>query len=258
MQPPAEFTARHRRRLEQALGRERRAERPLSYPQVAGFLYAVVAAPHTIVPSRWWPLVLGDEPEAAADDTEGFAEALMALNNLAAHQVLAEPPAFPPGCGPPARAAEAMGPAPFGQWVEGFLGGHRWLDEQWQRVLDDDQASHMHLALTTLAVFADRATAATMLGGEDGSVAADDPAVDELAEQTLPFVDEALDGYMRIARAVRLALHAAGEYDDEDTGAAAEAASGPYRRQGPRVGRNDPCPCGSGRKYKHCCGARVH
>ena len=22
-----------------------------------------------------------------------------------------------------------------------------------------------------------------------------------------------------------------------------------------KVGRNDPCPCGSGRKYKHCCGA---
>ena len=21
-----------------------------------------------------------------------------------------------------------------------------------------------------------------------------------------------------------------------------------------RVGRNDPCPCGSGKKYKHCCG----
>jgi preprotein translocase subunit SecA len=25
-------------------------------------------------------------------------------------------------------------------------------------------------------------------------------------------------------------------------------------RAGPKVGRNDPCPCGSGRKYKHCCG----
>ena len=22
----------------------------------------------------------------------------------------------------------------------------------------------------------------------------------------------------------------------------------------PKVGRNDPCPCGSGKKYKHCCG----
>ncbi len=26
------------------------------------------------------------------------------------------------------------------------------------------------------------------------------------------------------------------------------------RREGPKVGRNDPCPCGSGKKYKNCCG----
>jgi SEC-C motif-containing protein len=25
-------------------------------------------------------------------------------------------------------------------------------------------------------------------------------------------------------------------------------------RSAPKVGRNDPCPCGSGKKYKHCCG----
>jgi SEC-C motif-containing protein len=25
-------------------------------------------------------------------------------------------------------------------------------------------------------------------------------------------------------------------------------------REGPKVGRNDPCPCGSGKKYKKCCG----
>ncbi|MDL2317435.1 SEC-C domain-containing protein [Desulfovibrio sp. OttesenSCG-928-A18] len=29
----------------------------------------------------------------------------------------------------------------------------------------------------------------------------------------------------------------------------------PFRREGPRVGRNDPCPCGSGKKFKKCCGA---
>lgn len=28
----------------------------------------------------------------------------------------------------------------------------------------------------------------------------------------------------------------------------------PVRREGPRVGRNDPCTCGSGKKYKKCCG----
>lgn len=27
-----------------------------------------------------------------------------------------------------------------------------------------------------------------------------------------------------------------------------------YVRQTPKVGRNDPCPCGSGKKYKFCCG----
>lgn len=30
--------------------------------------------------------------------------------------------------------------------------------------------------------------------------------------------------------------------------------STPYRREGKKVGRNDPCPCGSGKKYKKCCG----
>ena len=28
----------------------------------------------------------------------------------------------------------------------------------------------------------------------------------------------------------------------------------PYVRSSPKVGRNDPCPCGSGKKYKKCCG----
>jgi SEC-C motif-containing protein len=28
----------------------------------------------------------------------------------------------------------------------------------------------------------------------------------------------------------------------------------PYRRDSPKVGRNEPCVCGSGKKYKKCCG----
>jgi len=28
----------------------------------------------------------------------------------------------------------------------------------------------------------------------------------------------------------------------------------PLHREEPKVGRNDPCPCGSGKKYKKCCG----
>jgi len=32
-------------------------------------------------------------------------------------------------------------------------------------------------------------------------------------------------------------------------------AAAPIRRESAKVGRNDPCPCGSGKKYKKCCGA---
>ena len=33
------------------------------------------------------------------------------------------------------------------------------------------------------------------------------------------------------------------------------ASSHPVARSGPKVGRNDPCPCGSGKKFKKCCGS---
>ncbi|MEM7220189.1 MAG: SEC-C metal-binding domain-containing protein [Pseudomonadota bacterium] len=32
-------------------------------------------------------------------------------------------------------------------------------------------------------------------------------------------------------------------------------SNNPYVRETRKVGRNDPCPCDSGRKFKKCCGA---
>jgi len=39
--------------------------------------------------------------------------------------------------------------------------------------------------------------------------------------------------------------------DNEET----EAPQETIRREGPKIGRNDPCPCGSSKKYKKCCGS---
>jgi hypothetical protein len=55
------------------------------------------------------------------------------------------------------------------------------------------------------------------------------------------------------------------EWDDEDDEDEDEVGDGwgvgaplilhpPLRREEPKTGRNSPCPCGSGKKYKHCCG----
>ncbi len=49
------------------------------------------------------------------------------------------------------------------------------------------------------------------------------------------------------------AFRAAREGAPVGSGAAA-ASRDPIRRDVPKVGRNEPCPCGSGKKYKQCHG----
>jgi len=49
---------------------------------------------------------------------------------------------------------------------------------------------------------------------------------------------------------------AAGQVATSGGGHDPEAPARPrtFVREQPKVGRNDPCPCGSGKKYKKCCG----
>ncbi len=57
---------------------------------------------------------------------------------------------------------------------------------------------------------------------------------------------------MRRAQAMR---QAPGEVDNMATNSSeGEVKRQPVVRRTPKVGRNDPCPCGSGKKYKKCCG----
>lgn len=47
---------------------------------------------------------------------------------------------------------------------------------------------------------------------------------------------------------------ASGSASPADSGGGELKMELPIRREAPKVGRNDPCPCGSGKKYKSCCG----
>ena len=42
--------------------------------------------------------------------------------------------------------------------------------------------------------------------------------------------------------------------EQQQTEAPTEEEQAPFVREGRKVGRNEPCPCGSGKKYKQCCG----
>ena len=41
---------------------------------------------------------------------------------------------------------------------------------------------------------------------------------------------------------------------DQADGGVGDQEQAPFRRDEPKIGRNDPCHCGSGKKFKHCCG----
>jgi preprotein translocase subunit SecA len=75
--------------------------------------------------------------------------------------------------------------------------------------------------------------------------------------------DEALKSTFRETAAIHAEAPSAAELAAQSAPQAAESASPsqaadvnvePIRNLGTKVGRNDPCPCGSGKKFKNCCG----
>ncbi len=56
------------------------------------------------------------------------------------------------------------------------------------------------------------------------------------------------------ARVVHACLHSGGDQQITYQDVPASTGPTPIRSESDRVGRNDPCPCGSGKKYKKCCG----
>lgn len=109
---------------------------------------------------------------------------------------------------------------------------------------------------TRLLPFADF----TMTSG--ASLAADKKTLSQILNSVLPRFGREVGDYVEIdarqkpdfdAAVIRVCLenemaqHI--KYQDVDAESVAAPVTG-----GPRIGRNEPCPCGSGRKYKRCCG----
>ncbi|GAB4321169.1 MAG: preprotein translocase subunit SecA [Candidatus Sumerlaeia bacterium] len=72
----------------------------------------------------------------------------------------------------------------------------------------------------------------------------------ERGPRRVSFVKEEIEQMQARAAAQERAARAASKGDR----APEPEKQRPYVRQAPKVGRNEPCPCGSGKKYKHCCG----
>ena len=203
----------------------------LSLEGVDGLFCALIASPALVMPHEYLPVILGGAlGEEMLGDLAGVQEMmalLMRYWNAIAHDFEHETVHLAyieePGVdGTTGRA-----------WARGYMRGTKLAPDGWSRIFQDDREGHV----LTIPIAA----------GEVDPSWPKEPLTAETSDELLR------DMFAGAARAYR--------YFKEDRLAHAQAAaqraqrSSPYERTSPKVGRNDPCPCGSSKKYKRCCGA---
>ena len=213
----------------------------LTFHQLQGFLFAIACAPELIKPSEWLPLVFNEQEAGYANEEEARSvlQALMDLYNVINTQVFTAEVALPDDIQielPPLN--NLGGVTPLGQWSRGFFLGHNWLLEMWHHYTPKALDEELGTSLMILSFFSDRQLAeayhreVTKTSGT---------SFEAFAEKLLGMVEDAMGSYAHLGRSIQMAL--ADEAHDRQQ---------PYVSK-PKVGRNDPCPCGSGKKYKKCC-----
>lgn len=191
----------------------------LDVSELDGFLTALVSSPNVIVPSRWLPAMWGvEEPvwESAEHFQEIFGLIVRHQNSITA-MLIHDPEGFEPIFGE--REVQGKTYLIVDEWCHGYMRG---------------------LALDAYAWSAAKADVEKLLwpirlwGTEEGwqAIKALSEADQQREQNAIPQSVRALHTYWFERRAL---------------------PSAPSRRVAPKVGRNDPCPCGSGKKYKHCC-----
>lgn len=210
---------------------------PMDVSMLDGFLCAVLSGPRVLPPSAWMPWVWDyaearQVPQFGSEKAEKHVAALvMRFANEIADNLAQAPEAFEPLF--PERETDAGSEYVIDDWCFGFLRGVA-LDEEGWRALREARGD----LFDTIELY--------------GTEAGWQKLEEEI--ETLPDADlRHAAAVAAIAPALR-AIHAHWKAARGATGSSRIAAAAPHRAAD-APGRNAPCPCGSGRKYKHCHGA---
>ena len=114
-------------------------------------------------------------------------------------------------------------------WAHGFMRGTLMRHDGWAELVDDDEHGGWMVPIFMLHYEHD----------EDPEMRPESISP-EHREDVIVHMAAGLVGAYRYFR------------EQRQVGAGARTSE--PRRTSPKVGRNDPCPCGSGKKYKRCCG----
>jgi uncharacterized protein len=208
------------------------AKGAMNLEQLDGFFAALIAGPDDVLPSEYLPEIWGD---AMVNEDTFRAQAILQdfLSLVTRHWNAVSKTLRSGNVYTPLLLEDEHGVAHGNDWVNGFLGGMELRREDWNPLIDDEDNGGSLVPIFALAHEHD----------PDPELRPyDKPISPELREKLIIGVAA---GVMRIYR-----------YFEKRGQMASPALSSDatFRRLTPKIGRNDPCPCGSGKKYKYCCG----
>ena len=221
------------------LSDRRRPPGTLSYHELQGFLFTVVTSPELIAPSEWIPVVFSGREAGyqTLEEAQTIMGELMALYNAINDTARAPSATLPADCTFRDDVLDNLAPdAPISQWSRGFALGHQWLEDAWNDCVPKAYADEFGMMVLVLSFFSSRRLAEAYRKELQPKKSLEDMA-GMIRENFL----EALSEFARIGLMIAAVI--------TDHSPAPQSVRGESR-----TGRNDPCPCGSGRKFKKCCG----
>ncbi len=225
-----------KKKLAKFLASDKRPEGTMTLPEVYGFLFAVCASPEPVDMEEWLNVVFNNEDPnyKSIEKREKIEVKLLDVFNEVKEQVHQDAPQLPEWLGVLSPAEENYGDeAELAFWCDGFFDGYDWLEEVWDSSVDDELAEAMEDIFATLMCFSHREDAQAYC---DKARQTKHLPKKQRAQRVLDGFPKAMANYARIGRTLLEA------YENSE----------PFVRD-TKVGRNDPCPCGSGQKYKRCC-----
>ncbi len=218
--------------LDQFLKSERSPPRSMMLSDLDGFLTGIAVGPELIRPSEWLAHIWGGEgPEfTGLDEANAILGTVLGRYNEILREVADDLPE-------PVFWVDRDGTLIAIDWAEGFLHAIKLRIDAWRPLFTS--SSEGELLLPILGLCGD-ATG-------DSLIALTPEAEDALLEQAADLIPGCIAGIARFWRR---------NARNNQTLVSLSRASGrePIRAAA-KLGRNDPCPCGSGRKFKKCCGA---
>ncbi len=240
------FTKTEAKKLETILCNAADPDESFNSVALHGFFFGLAITPDPVMPSQWFPVVFGGDGPMF-DDEKGAQQSigyLMEIYNRFMSASMNQTLHFPFDYD---KISRDWFPD-LEDWACGLFKALALRPHHWgmaEGPSEEDASEYMRDVMNASAIVTAVALPEEREGIFETAPGAEPKSEDELKILVFGLLPASVETLQRHGAMLHKQMH---------SGRVQDLHAGPVRRE-QKVGRNDPCPCGSGRKYKKCCGA---